>query len=236
MDKRYGRVKWGVNGTRVRTSEANWKLPLKWNREAARRHDRYRVFCASLADVFEDRPELEGWRNDLFDLIGATPHLDWLVLTKRPRAAAFFLERYQWAQADKNGTLPKYVLNNLWMGTSVENQAMAKERIRWLMQIAVPVRFVSCEPLLGSVDLMNGGQAGWTWPTALELGIGVNWVICGGETGPNARPMQLDWARALRGQCREVDVPFFFKSRGGKSKKDGHDLLDGGRYLEFPEL
>jgi protein gp37 len=87
MDKRYGRVKWGPQGTRVRTSEANWKKPLKWNREAEAKGERHRVFCASLADVFEDKPdqpEMEQWRLELLELIIKTPYLDWLLLTKRP--------------------------------------------------------------------------------------------------------------------------------------------------------
>lgn len=172
MDQRYGRVKWGVNGTRSRTAPANWKQPLKWNREAERSGIRRRVFCASLADVFEDRPELVEWRADLFKLIDATPFLDWLLLTKRPEnigkmyAPMVLSDQKEWNRA--NNSLPSSGLrfpdpipgvrrHNVWLGTSVENQATADERIPHLLKAAHLARFtfLSCEPLLGPVDLLG---------------------------------------------------------------------------------
>ena len=200
MDKRYGKVKWGPQGQRVRTSAANWKKPLKWDREAAAAGKRARVFCASLADVFEDKPdqrdEMDKWRTELFQLIQDTPNLDWLLLTKRPENVMEMVGNVPWY----------YGLPNVWIGTSVENQEQADKRIPALVSIPAAVRFLSMEPLLGPIDLDLSGS---------NYGIhGIDWVIVGGESGPNARPMHPDWARGIRNQCQEAGVPFFFKQWG----------------------
>lgn len=204
MDKRYGRVKWGPQGTRERTSESNWKQPLKWQRQAEREGRRFRVFCASLADVFEDNPQVADWRSDLWDLIELTPSLDWLLLTKRPENIRRFTKRW-----DTLEQLPA----NIWIGTSVENQEQAEKRIPELLRIPAAVRFLSCEPLLGPIDFDNvipGGISAVDGPYV----PGIHWVIAGGESGPNARPMRPDWARSLRDQCKAAGVPFFFKQWG----------------------
>lgn len=195
MDHRYGRAQWGPGGTRVRTSDTNWKKPLLWDRAAAAAGERHRVFCASLADVFEDRPELETWRYDLFFLIEKTPHLDWLLLTKRPENVVESI----------NPTM--LALPNVWIGTSVENQEQADKRIPELLKIPAAVRFLSMEPLLGPVDL----SLRWD---RLEFVPGIHWVIVGGESGRNARPMHPDWARGLRDQCQAAGVPFLMKQWG----------------------
>ena len=200
MDKRYGKVKWGPQGQRVRTSAANWKKPLKWDREAAAAGKRARVFCASLADVFEDKPdqrdEMDKWRTELFQLIQDTPNLDWLLLTKRPENVMEMVGNVPWY----------YGLPNVWIGTSVENQEQADKRIPALVTIPAAVRFLSMEPLFGPIDLDLSGS---------NYGIyGIDWVIVGGESGPNARPMHPDWARGIRNQCQEAGVPFFFKQWG----------------------
>jgi protein gp37 len=196
MDTRYGRAKWGTNGTRVRTSAANWKQPLKWNRQAEKDGVRRRVFCASLADVFEDRAELVEWRTDLFKLIDATPHLDWLLLTKRPENI-----KRMWREINDRGWLDDR-RHNVWLGTSVEDQATADERIPILAGTngLCDVRFLSMEPLLGPVEL---SQVDPSW-----------WVIVGGESGANARPMHPDWVRSIRDQCFERGCHFFFKQWG----------------------
>ena len=205
MDKRYGKVKWGPQGTRVRTSADYWKQPLKWNREAAAEGIRRRVFCASLADVFESKPDQSGdlreWRFDLWNLIEATPHLDWLLLTKRPENVNDI------APYTYGGDWPR----NIWIGTSVENQEYADKRIPELLTIPAAVRFLSVEPLLGPVDLSQ-----WLWadmPGKPRLNR-IHWIIVGGESGHGARPMHPDWVRAIRDQCREAGVPFFFKQWG----------------------
>lgn len=234
MDKRYGKVKWGPQGQRVRTSAANWKKPLKWNREAAAAGKRARVFCASLADVFEDKPdqpEMDEWREDLFDLIELTPNLDWLLLTKRPENVMKMLPREWQPYSDWGG-----MVRNVWIGTSVENQEQADTRIPALLTIPAAVRFLSMEPLLGKVELSmidgvfyDGGMP-FPWQRLEEPGI--NWVIVGGESGPNARPMHPDWARKIQVECQLAGVPFLFKQWG---KHAAGRLLDGRTWDEFPK-
>ena len=200
MDTRYGRVKWGVNGTRSRTGAGNWAKPLQWDRAAKKAGVRHRVFCASLADVFEDRPDLVQWRSELFELIDATPHLDWLLLTKRPENIV--------GMWDGRGIVHRH-RENVWLGTSVENQAAANERIPHLLNAAFLCKFtfLSCEPLLGPVDLQLQGR---------NLGIVehhefVDWVIVGGESGKDRRAFDCNWARDIRSQCQAADVAFFMK-------------------------
>lgn len=207
MDKRMGRVQWGPNGTRERSSETYWRQPLKWNREAQDAGVMRSVFCASLADVFEDRAELRQWRSDLFAMVEHTRYLRWLFLTKRPENV---IEMVVW---DAPGCkLPE----NVWIGTSVENQATADERIPHLLRIPAPVRFLSMEPLLGPVDLSGVSYSGLC--RSGDWGPGIDWVIVGGESGHNARPMHPDWARSIRDQCQAASVPFFFKQMGGQQK------------------
>lgn len=195
MDHRYGRVQWGKNGTRVQTSRQNWAKPRRWNREAAESGKRPRVFCASLADVFEDRLELKPWRANLFELIQETPHLDWLLLTKRPENICPMLT--------EAGIWNKLPLDNVWFGTSVENQQAADQRIPELLQIPAVVRFLSCEPLLSLLDLSS-------YLKTSEI----HWIITGGESGPKARPSHPQWFRDLRYQATRMQVAFFFKQWG----------------------
>lgn len=215
---------WGVGKPRKRTSAGNWRKPLKWNREAEKQGIRYRVFCASLADVFD--PEVDDqWRADLLDLVHQTPHLDWLLLTKRPQAAKQFLD-------ENSMRLP----SNVWLGTSVEDQEQALARIPILLSILASKHFLSCEPLLGPVDLSlflhvrhedEYGNAGiritnpdQSLSDELDLPFHdpwvkpVDWVIVGGESGSGARPMHPEWATSLRDQCVEAGVAFFFKQWG----------------------
>lgn len=232
---------WGPKVTRVAAAESYWKEPLKWNAQAEREGVRKRVFCASLADVFEgpetcQNPEayavIEAGRKRLFELIDRTPWLDWLLLTKRPENVTKFtpwgwgtVESYLQNCVGKEhnvfgggttiGNVSDVIRPNVWIGTSVENQKAADERIPHLLQIPSKVRFLSCEPLLGPVNfsLMNGRAdcAQRLGRPALE---GIHWVIAGGESGPNARPMHPDWARSLRDQCVAAGVAFHFKQWG----------------------
>lgn len=263
---------WGDSGTRVVAVPSAWKTPLLWNRAAERRrvmelhsvpagvpHDfrRTRVFCASLADVFEDwkgelrfpadlAPDgyvrarwdgtemireleksaeaeaqglplatMDNLRTELFRLIEATPNLDWQLLTKRPENVMRMVPEH-WRTA-----LPR----NVWMGTTVEDQQRADERIPELLGIPAAVRFLSCEPLLGPVDLTAHSRPGsWIDPLTGERARGdvardfggerIHWVIAGGESGPKARPMHPEWARSLRDQCQPAGVPFLFKQWG----------------------
>ncbi|UXQ89154.1 hypothetical protein [Synechococcus phage MinM1] len=228
-------VAWGPHAERRRTAESTWRQPLAWNRKAAREGKRARVFCASLADVFDNQVPVK-WRDDLWTLIAETPHLDWLLLTKRPQNISQMLPG-----AWRNEAWP-----NVWLGTTVEHQAEADLRIRHLLQAPASVRFLSCEPLLGAVDLrrvcilpkregslragihidaLDGRYVESGMPYVGEWDITgpcppasdarrIDWVIAGGESGPGARPMHPEWARALRDQCAAAGVPFFFKQWG----------------------
>jgi len=224
MDTRYGRAKWGDGKPRVRTSRANWIQPLKWDRDAAKAGTRPRVFCASLSDWLDEQWPIQ-WLADALTIFHATPHLDWLLLSKRPQNWRARLDRAiplmetwsTWAAQWQAGDPPA----NVWLGTSVEDQKRADERIPALIQIPARVHFLSVEPLLGPVE----------FPTHQ-----VSWVIVGGESGPNARPMDTDWARSIRDDCVDDGTPFFFKQLGGRGKDKGGDLLDGRQWHQFPEV
>lgn len=138
------RAHWGVKAGRRFFGDKHWNEPLRWNASAAKAGVRERVFCASMADVFEDRPELVEHRARLFALILATPSLDWLLLTKRPEKMVRLAEEAGW-----EGDWP----SNVWAGCTVEDQQRADERIPELLLVPAAVRFLSCEPLIGAVDL-----------------------------------------------------------------------------------
>ncbi|WP_421988519.1 phage Gp37/Gp68 family protein [Roseococcus sp.] len=224
---------WGAHAERKRTSESYWRQPLKWNSEACKAGTRPRVFCASMADVFDNQVP-ESWRADLWNLIAATPHLDWLLLTKRPQLIAKMLPVASAPNPDYRPWPEPWPWRNVWLGTTVENQAEADRRIPQLLAVPAAKRFLSCEPLLGAVDLRkvqgpNGIQVvdslrgtsrdpEWSAPSAR-----IDWVICGGESGPGARPMHPDWARSLRDQCAAAGAPFFFKQWG-----DWKPICEGG--------
>ena len=167
-----------------------------------------------------------------WEVMNNASHHTFLVLTKRPHRMKKFLERLGWYIHDRDGYPMEAVLDeggkctvkNVWLGVTAENQKAADERIPILLQIPAAVRFISVEPMLGPVDLTRiiydrqividalNGLHGWPLPHA--EGPKLNWVICGGETGPGARPMHLDWVRSLRDQCTTAGVPFFFKNWG----------------------
>jgi protein gp37 len=189
--KRVGSEVWGADAPRRFFSDAHWEQPLKWNEEARREGKRRRVFCASMADVFEDRRDLDPWRMRLWGLIDQTPSLDWLLLTKRPEYVASLVP---WGD---------HWPRNVWLGTTAEDQASAVERIPTLISYTAAVLFVSCEPILGPLDLRK-----WLDPKRLH------WVIAGGESGAKARPMSPAWPRSLRDQCLSAGVAFHFKQWG----------------------
>lgn len=201
-------VRWGHGQPRHRTAASTWSNPIKWDRKAAAEDIRYRVFCASLADVFDTEVDPQ-WREDLFTLIDLTPNLDWLLLTKRPKVAAEYF----------NGepTPP-----NVWVGTTVETKKMMAARLPHLMAINAPVRFLSVEPQLERIPLRGPP--------------GVDWVIVGAESGPSRRPFDLDWARLLRDQCQIAGIPFFLKQTPANTRKGVIETpeLDGRRWVEFP--
>jgi protein gp37 len=196
--KRVGSRVWGPKAPRRFFGDAHWEEPLRWNRDAEREGRSQRVFCASMADVFEDRSDLDASRGRLWRLIAETSWLDWLLLTKRPENVSRMVPRKSaWPE-------------NVWLGTTVEDQKWAAERVPCLVQLPAAVRFLSCEPLLGPLDvsIWLGGRSisADEWP--------IDWVIAGGESGARARPMDPAWVRALRDQCVRARVPFHFKRWG----------------------
>ncbi len=222
---------WGDSGTRVVAGESMWREPLKWDRAAKAAGRPARVFCASMADVFEDRPELEEPRARLWRLMEMTPNLVWLLLTKRPEnvgklvggamSRALSAGTYDVAWGGSSGW-PK----NAWLGVSVENQEAADTRIpelhRLQHKLNIPGVFLSVEPLLGPVKI------------ALASAFVIDWIIVGGESGPGARPMDPDWVRLVRDRCQETGAAFFFKQWGGTDKKKTGRVLDGRTWDETP--
>jgi len=187
--KRVGSRVWGDDAERRFFSDKHWREPLRWNRDAEAAGERRRVFCASMADVFELRSELDPWRAKLAGLIEATPQLDWLLLTKRHDLVQQLAPWNEWPA-------------NVWLGMTVENQAWARQRIPRLTEIPAVVRFLSCEPLLGPLDLSR-------W-----LGDSIHWIVAGGESGAKARPTHPDWFRSLRDQCLATGAAFHFRKWG----------------------
>lgn len=213
---RYGHHVWRKKGPRRLLSDANWAAPLKWNRDAEKSGVPAKVFCASMADVFEDHPDVAEPRKRLWKLIEATPWLRWLLLTKRPENIT--------AMAPWGANWPSHV----WAGVSVENQRFAEQRIPALLQVPAAVLFLSCEPLLGPVDLRNVRAANGALVDCLSGDVktpdgreayaaapsSVSWVIVGGESGGRARPTELEWVRSLIEQCRDAHTAPFVKQLG----------------------
>lgn len=221
--KRVGKNVWGLKSSRRFFTDAHWREPLRWHAEAERTESTPRVFCASMADVFEDRPELGEHRTRLFRVIERTPRLQWLLLTKRPEHALRLARASGWS-----GDWPR----NVWAGTTVESQEYAVERIPELVALPARIHFLSCEPLLGPVDLRP-------WLGRLD------WVIAGGESGGKSRPMAEAWPLAIRDQCIAAGVPFHFKQWGDWApvavtmkrlgKKTAGRELEGRTWDELPE-
>ncbi len=223
--RRVGKDVWGPNAPRRFFADKHWNEPVKWDAKAAKEgRRRTRVFCASMADVFEDRDDLIPHRARLFDLIERTPNLDWLLLTKRTDMVMHMVP-VQWETA-----FPA----NVWMGTTVEDQKRADERIPHLLRVPARVRFLSMEPLFESVDLayacFNGTDSFGTMP-------GLHWVIAGCESRGSAagRPTKDEWLRSLRDQCAMANVPFFLKQTAIDGKIEHAPTLDGVEHLSFPK-
>jgi protein gp37 len=227
FSKRVGLSVWGANAEHRRFGDKHWNEPLKWNREAAKSGKPWRVFCASMADVFEGRDEDAADRARLWALIEATPALTWLLLTKRPENM-IRLTPEEWNYPSRDGKRPAAWPRNVWAGCTVEDQPNADRRVPELLRVPAAVRFLSVEPMLGPMSLR------WlsAWPenaptTAMHPSGTTNhldglrrlsWVIVGGESGPGARPFDLEWAAALSDQCRAAGVPYFFKQAGAAAR------------------
>ena len=240
--KRSGIVQWGPGAERRRTSEANWKQPIKWNAEAERLGVRYRVFCASLADVFDNEVPAE-WRADLFDLIAKTPNLDWLLVTKRVgNVERMVMDALRTMFIRTNQEPPTWPWANVWLGITVVNQDEVGRDIPKLIQTPAAVRFLSVEPLLGPVSFR------WmpAWPEnkanrALNPAGGtdhldglrrLDWVIVGGESGPGARPMHPQWARDIRDQCANAGTAYLHKQNGEFADMQTARIVQSGPVMD----
>lgn len=217
LDKRHrwkGATHWGVGVPRMRTSESNWAKPRAWNKARAKDGKTQRVFCASLADVFDNEVPTE-WRHDLFNLMWETPFLTWLVLTKRIGNAKHML--------------PFTKLRNMWLGATIVNQEEADRDVPKLLETPAAVRFVSYEPALEPVD----------W----ERHAGVDWIIVGGEStqGAKARSFNYEWARSTIMQCRQIGAAPFVKQLGSnpglkdRAGADPNEWPTDLRVQEFPK-
>jgi protein gp37 len=205
FDHRKHRVTWGTGNPRSRTSESYWRNPFKWNREAAKTGERPRIFCSSLADVFDNEVPLE-WRDDLWGVIRATPLLRWMLLTKRIGNVLKMVP-------------PDWPFPHVGIMATIVNQEEWDRDFPKLMSVPTPWRGVSAEPLLGPIDI---GQAR------------PDWVITGGESGPRARPIDAAWVRSLRDQCARNGTAFHHKQWGGLRPKQGGCELDGREHKAFP--
>jgi protein gp37 len=210
---------WGPASTTQRwiLSANNWQKPFTWNRKAQKLGHRLSVFCGSMMDIFEENAQLDLPRQWAFAIMEATPWLNWLLLTKRPENIRKMVPLswivYNWP-------------DNVWAGCSVEDQPAADERLPELIRVPAPRRFVSYEPALEAVDFVRYLHR-------------LDWIICGGESGDNHRPFDLDWARSARDQVLSMRAAgegcyYFFKQVGGLTHSAGGRLLDGRTWDEIP--
>lgn len=242
-DRRWGGEHWGPQAPRRFFGDAHWNEPRKWNREAEKAGVRRRVFCASMADVFEDRRDLDLERDRLWSLIGETPSLDWQLLTKRPENLARMLPwmpcRSDVCNASKadgilcaddecdneNGVRGK-PWPNVWLGTTAEDQRRLDERAPRLCRVPAAVRFLSIEPQLESIEVRP-------W---LHGPAPIHWLIVGGESGADARGFRFEWARLLLSRAREAGTAFFMKQGGSNPAEYIAHLRMSGKGDVFDEL
>ncbi len=248
----FQKIKWGAKEPRHKTSANTWRQPIKWNKEAEIKNkawqsfkqqypnltdleleakgfikpQRPKVFCASLADVFDNEVDPQ-WRADLFSLISQTPNLDWLILTKRIGNAQKMLRDALininlFGRGIGSDMMTKWIDNcqpkNVWLGITVCNQAEADRYIPKLLAVPAAKRFLSIEPMLGAIDLLVAFSKfqyqDFDGVRCAAMPREIDWVIVGGETGRHSRPMHPNWVRGLRDQCHDAGVPFFFKGWG----------------------
>lgn len=210
-------IEWGPGKPRHRTSEATWRQPLVWERGHqkfyAQHGRRRRVFCASLADVFDNEVDPQ-WRADLFALIASTPNLDWMLLTKRIGNAPRMLPS-DWCDG----------YPNVLIGSTIADQDELARDLPKLFEVRAHHKFISYEPALGPLDIAEQMQY---WDVDL--------LIAGGESGRNARPAPVEWFQSLARQCADHGTMFWMKQLGGVRDKRGNleDLPPDLRIREFP--
>jgi len=186
------------NGFRVTTHPHALELPLSWKKPQV-------IFVNSMSDLFHEKVTVE-FIEQVFDVMRRAEWHEFQVLTKRSERLVELSPVLPWPA-------------NVWMGVSVEH-ASAKNRIDDLRKVPAAVRFLSIEPLLGPIGLLNL--------------TGIHWVVVGGESGPGARPMERQWVVDIKNQCRRARVPFFFKQWGGVQKKKNGRMLEGRSWDQMP--
>lgn len=211
-----------------------------------------RIFVCSMGDLFHESVQFD-WIDKIFAIAALCQRHTFMLLTKRHDRMAEYYNRagfkliiYKHIRAANGGRVPESAKTggvaefevafplppkNLWLGVTAENQKTANQRIPILLSIPAAVRFVSVEPYLSQIDLTP-----WLNKEKLDTPFGLDWVIAGGETGPGARPMQIEWVRDLRDQCMTAGVPFFFKKWGPKADEISDCVIDGKVWSEFPDL
>lgn len=244
----------GAGKPRRHASVSYMKQALRWNNNQRYISEadaivgqvyRPRVFCGSMCDWLDDEVPYE-WTGELLSTIRQCQNLDWILLTKRPQLWTGRIQtllvcglQEGWLTKEDHAWLGGWfygskVPANVHIGVTVENQKTAVLRIPLLCAIPAATRFLSCEPMLEPIDLQLGKSEGF--PTdnepLRERQHLIHQVICGEESGRNARPMNLQWARDLRDQCKQADVPFFFKQRFESGVK--YEDLDGEIIQQFP--
>ena len=180
------------------------EIPRRWKKPRL-------VFVNSMSDTFHDDVP-DDYLREMWAMFADTPQHTYQILTKRPERMA---ELCHW----DTGILPW--LTNVWLGVSAENQKYWDERVPYLQHVNAGVKFVSCEPLLGPINI-------WA------LSSLVHWIIVGGESGPGRRPFDRDWARNIRDRCQASGIPFFYK-QGSALHAGKDDLLDGVEHKEIPD-
>jgi protein gp37 len=232
-----GSLNW--TGT-VRMLPERLRLPLSWTKPR-------RIFVDSMSDLFHEDVTDE-FLDQAFAMMALSPQHTYQILTKRPKRMLAHISRGLWpatrAILDLDTPPRTWPLENVWLGVSVENQATADQRIPLLLQTPAAMRFLSCEPLLGPIDLgrmcgmgcdgMCDEDAPGTCQRPEHRLRRPDWVIAGGESGPDFRPLDVDWARSLRDQCQAAGVAFHFKQHGGRTHGAGGRQLDGRTWDEYP--
>lgn len=204
---RYGHEVWGKDAARRFFGDKHWNEPKKWNEKAKREDTRHKVFCASMADVFEDNPVVASERLKLWRLISETRYLDYLLLTKRANARLIQSVLPAWW----NDGPP-----NCWLGTTVESDEY-RWRIAEILKVPALIHFLSVEPQIGPVDL-----EGFLVAPGVNPNHRIDWVIIGGESGHHAREFRLEWARDIIRTCRRFGVAIFNKQLGTVTAKNLH--------------
>lgn len=208
LDKRTGGDYWNPSVAPRRTNAQNWRKPVKWNEQAEIENRRHRVFCGSMMDWCDNKAP-RGIHEHLWQLISNTPMLDWQLLTKRATRIEECLPTDWYIGYD-----------NVWLGVTAEDVKHGLPRIEHLKDSPAKIKFVSAEPLLEDLTGIN-----------LE---GIDWLIIGGESGPNCRPMKKQWVENLIHAADEYDVSVWFKQWGGNSRDKGGCLINGVELKQWP--